>query len=167
MIRNAEGMPVYAQPDHSWRWADAAEGQYSVVTPCTADQGGPNPQPLPAHLCFCGRAFLATHARQLHQRGAIILQPCFSASPAAAGDVPRASPGAETYWNNTAFNYPKLSGSLQCVDDGNSSTQTWPKYAYPGCIANQAERDYAIRGLFRYRAAMHLQWPAGPAPHRA
>ena len=39
VIRNEEGMPAYAVPDHSFRWADASTDYYPVVTPCTEIDG--------------------------------------------------------------------------------------------------------------------------------
>lgn len=39
VIMDSNGTALYTVPDHSFRWADASEGYYSTVTPCTAVEG--------------------------------------------------------------------------------------------------------------------------------
>ena len=41
--------------------------------------------------------------------------------------------------------YTKGVGVLPCVN----GTQTWPKYAFPGGIVNQAKINYDLRGKWR------------------
>ena len=43
---DSNGTALYTVPDHSFRWANAKEGYYSTVTPCTEDMGEvPNTSP--------------------------------------------------------------------------------------------------------------------------
>ena len=55
-------------------------------------------------------------------------------------------------WQNDLRNYTKGVTTLPCIN----GTQTWPKYAYPGCDASAAVRDYSIRGKWRVPLNMHI-----------
>ena len=67
------------------------------------------------------------------------------------GDVPNAAAdGGGMFYNN--YTYPKGLGYLAC-DDG---YQSWPQYAYPGCVANNVKRDYSVRGKWRAPANLHI-----------
>jgi len=67
------------------------------------------------------------------------------------GTVPNAAPDGDGYFDNN-YSYPKGLGKLPCVN----GEQSWPQYAYPGCIANKVVRDTSVRGKWRAPANLHI-----------